>query len=93
MRFCSHEGDSEDKGRGRRGVVKQHTSFRDTATRSNGFKVIKTRARPISARLTSMGDLLCLFYRSTAVREGVNRKRHISVSFPVNPLPEGPYET
>jgi len=29
--------------------------------RSNGFKVIRTRARPISARVASMGDLLCLF--------------------------------
>jgi len=37
------------------------TSFRDTATRSNGFKVIRTRARPISARVVSMEDLLCLF--------------------------------
>ena len=37
------------------------TSFMDTATRSNGFKVIRTRARPISARVASMGDLLCLF--------------------------------
>jgi len=37
------------------------TSFRDTATRSNGFKVIRTRARPISARVASMGDLLCPF--------------------------------
>jgi len=27
----------------------------------NGFKVIRTRARPISARVASMGDLLCLF--------------------------------
>jgi hypothetical protein len=36
------------------------TSFRDTATRSNGFKVIRTRARPISARVASVGDLLCL---------------------------------
>jgi len=55
-------------------------SFRNTATRSNGFKVIKTRARPISARVESvvesMGDLMCLFYRSPAVRAGVNRERH-----------------
>ena len=51
------------------------TSFMDTATRSNGFKVMRTRARPISARVASMGDLLCLFTRSTAVRAGVNRKR------------------
>ena len=46
----------------------------DTATRSNGFKVIRTRARPISARVASMGDLLCLF---TGVRAWVNSKRHI----------------
>ena len=26
--------------------------------------------------MASMGDLLCLFHRSTAVRAGVNRKRH-----------------
>jgi len=37
------------------------TSFRDTATSSNGFKVIRTRARPISARVASIGDLLGLF--------------------------------
>ena len=34
------------------------TSFMDTATRSNGFKVMRTRARPISARVASVGDLL-----------------------------------
>jgi len=37
------------------------TRFRDTATRSNGFKVIRTRACPISARVASIGDLLGLF--------------------------------
>jgi len=37
------------------------TSFRDTTTRSNGFKVIRTRPRPISAHVASMGNLLCLF--------------------------------
>ena len=37
------------------------TSFRDTATRSNGFKVIRTRTRSISARVASIKDWLCLF--------------------------------
>jgi len=46
------------------------TSFRDTATRSNRFKVIRTRARPISARVTSMGDLLCLFTGAPASGRG-----------------------
>ena len=62
LRICSHEKDIEDKGRGRRGAVKQHTDefygHRDALER---FKVIRTRARPISTRVASMGDLLCLF--------------------------------
>jgi len=37
------------------------TSFRDTATRSKGFKVIKTRDSLISACVACMDDLLCLF--------------------------------
>jgi len=37
------------------------TSFRDTATRSNGFKVIRTTVCPIGARVVSIGDLLGLF--------------------------------
>jgi hypothetical protein len=36
-------------------------SFRDTVTRWNGFKDIKTRACPISTRVASLGDLLCPF--------------------------------
>jgi len=32
------------------------TSFRDTATRSNGFKVIRTRTRPISACVAADPD-------------------------------------
>jgi len=47
------------------------TSFRDTATHLNGIKVIRTRARPISARVTSMGDLLCLFTGSPPSGRGL----------------------
>jgi len=52
------------------------TSLRDTATRSNGFKVIRTRARPISARVASMGDLLCLFTGEAPSRRGLTVNRH-----------------
>ena len=71
------------------------TSFRDTATRSNGFKVIKTRVRPISARVASMGDLLCLFTGAPPSGRGLtgndteNDMDLISVLFPVNPRPDG----
>ena len=52
------------------------TSFRDTATRSNGFKVIRTGDRPISARVTSMEDLSCLF--TGVAPSGLHRKQHRS---------------
>jgi len=41
--------------------------------RSNGFKVIRTRARPISARVASVGVSV---HRISAVGAGVIRKRN-----------------
>ena len=57
------------------------TSFMDTATRSNGFKVMRTRARPISARVASMGDLLCLFTGAPLSGRGLtgNERQIVSI--------------
>jgi len=53
---------SEDKGRGRRGVVKQHTTnFRETATRSNGFKVIRPELVR-SARVWHLWATCCVYF-------------------------------
>ena len=77
LRMCSHEKDIEDKGRGRRGVVKQHTDefwgHRDALERIQGHQDQNSydeRACGIYGRLAMS------IHRSSAVRAGVNRKRH-----------------
>jgi len=62
LRNCSHEKTSKTMdARGEEPWRNILTSFRDTATRSNGIKVIRTKVRPISAGVSSMGDILGLF--------------------------------
>jgi len=57
------------------------TSFMENGTRSNGFKVMRTRTRPISARVASMGDLLCLFTGAPPSGRGLtgNERQIVSI--------------
>jgi len=78
--ICSHQSSKkgEQAKTGRDGQKEQRCNMlaccRDTVTRSNGFKIIRNRVRPINTHLVSTGGVLHVYSQERRRRGGTTQQ-------------------